>query len=79
MTLGSVADTHLRSSAQRAIALTLARAGDPARLSETARRGSDAASRVIALTAAAEEVMRSAEELRQSSGLIFLVLEEWSP
>jgi len=80
VTLGSVTDTHLRSGAQRTIALTLARAGDPARLIETARRrGSDAGSRVIALTAAAEDVMRSAEELRQSSGLIFLVLEEWSP
>ena len=74
-TLGGVADGILRSAAQKSIALMLARAGDPTRLIETARRASDVASRVMALAAAAEDVMRSANELQKQGGSIFLAPE----
>jgi len=74
-TLGGVADGILRSQAQKSIALTLARAGDPTRLIEAARRASDVASRVMALAAAAEDVMRSANELQRQGGSIFLAPE----
>jgi 2-polyprenyl-6-methoxyphenol hydroxylase-like FAD-dependent oxidoreductase len=70
-----VADPALRASAERAVALTLARAGDPTRLIEISRRPGDAYGRIVALAQAAEDVMKSEDELRQSGGSIFLARE----
>ena len=63
-TLAGVPDAGQRMSAERVLALRLARAGDPARFIELSRRYPDANARIIALTQAAEDVMKSEDELR---------------
>ena len=74
-TLGRVADAGLRASAERAAALTLARAGDATPLVDLSRGHAHAAGRISALAQAAEDVMKSEDELRPPGGSIFLAAE----